>query len=153
MFVASGDAGAAGCDTHDQIPPPTQFLSTNAFCSSRYDTCVGGNQVRRLDGPERVLERNSQQYPYESALGYIPEGGWYEPLKDGERGIRRQEEDSVSTSTPPWQTGTGVPGTQGRYTPDIAFSSSLHDGYFACLAAGGVTCVAQQDWQARKRPA
>ncbi|HYA44239.1 MAG TPA: Ig-like domain repeat protein, partial [Acidimicrobiales bacterium] len=39
--------------------------------------------------------------------------------------------------TPSWQVGTGVPGTQGRYTPDIAFTSSAHDGYFGCLAASG----------------
>ena len=40
-------------------------------------------------------------------------------------------------ATPSWQTGTGVPGTQGRYTPDIAFTAAGHDGYFACLTASG----------------
>jgi hypothetical protein len=44
---------------------------------------------------------------------------------------------SMYIATPSWQTGTGVPGTEGRYTPDIAFSSSGHDGYFGCLAASG----------------
>jgi len=34
-----------------------------------------------------------------------------------------------------------VPGTAGRYTPDIAFSASGHDGYFGCVAANGSTCV------------
>ena len=44
--------------------------------------------------------------------------------------------------TPSWQTGTGVPAARaGRYTPDVAFSSADHDGYFACFAAGGGTCV------------
>ncbi len=44
--------------------------------------------------------------------------------------------------TPSWQTGTGVPTARsGRYTPDVAFSSADHDGYFACFAAGGGTCV------------
>ena len=33
----------------------------------------------------------------------------------------------------------------GRYTPDVAFSSSGHDGYFACLAAGGGSCVVQNN--------
>ena len=46
------------------------------------------------------------------------------------------------TPTPPWQVGTGVPSTRaGRYTPDVAFSASGHDGYFACLAANGGSCV------------
>jgi hypothetical protein len=30
-----------------------------------------------------------------------------------------------------------VPGTQGRYTPDVSFSASIHDGYFGCMAALG----------------
>ena len=45
-------------------------------------------------------------------------------------------------ATPSWQTGTGVPAARaGRYSPDIAFSSAAHDGYFACLAAAGNSCV------------
>jgi pseudomonalisin len=43
--------------------------------------------------------------------------------------------------TPSWQTGQGVPGRQGRYTPDVSFSASAHDGYFACLAAAGYSCI------------
>jgi subtilase family serine protease len=46
-------------------------------------------------------------------------------------------------STPSWQTGTGVPAANaGRYTPDISFSAAGHDGYFACFAAAGASCVA-----------
>jgi len=44
--------------------------------------------------------------------------------------------------TPSWQTGSGVPGAQGRYTPDVSFSASRHNGYFGCLAAAGNSCVA-----------
>jgi hypothetical protein len=29
----------------------------------------------------------------------------------------------------------------GRYTPDVSFSASGHDGYFGCFAAGGNSCV------------
>jgi hypothetical protein len=43
--------------------------------------------------------------------------------------------------TPAWQTGPGVPGKQGRYTPDVAFSASAHDAYFGCLAAQGASCI------------
>ena len=84
-----------------------------------------------------------QAPPYESALGYIPEGGWNEPL-DGSGNTQAAASGggfSAYIPTPTWQTGTGVPGTEGRYTPDIAFSASGHDGYFGCLAAGGGDCV------------
>ena len=40
-FVASGDAGAAGCDTYFQTPPQNQIASPNYICSSSYSTCVG----------------------------------------------------------------------------------------------------------------
>ena len=44
--------------------------------------------------------------------------------------------------TPDWQTGVGVPSARaGRYTPDVSFSSSGHDAYFGCFAAGGGSCV------------
>jgi hypothetical protein len=44
--------------------------------------------------------------------------------------------------TPSWQAGAGVPSARsGRYTPDMVFSASQHDGYFGCLAAGGGGCV------------
>ena len=43
---------------------------------------------------------------------------------------------------PSWQTGTGVPAVRsGRYTPDVSFSASCHDGYFGCFAAAGSSCV------------
>jgi pseudomonalisin len=150
VFVASGDAGAAGCDTHNQQPPPTQSLSINAICSSSYATCVGGTEFADAANPGVYWKENpSQNPPYESALGYIPEGAWNEPLN--EQGEVQASASgggySVYIPAPPWQTGTGVPGTQGRYTPDIAFSSSIHDGYFACLEASGTStgegCVVQ----------
>ena len=45
-------------------------------------------------------------------------------------------------ATPSWQTGTGVPGARaGRYTPDISFSASCHDGYYGCFAADSNGCT------------
>ena len=45
-------------------------------------------------------------------------------------------------ATPAWQKGyPGVPtANAGRYTPDVSFSASEHDGYFGCFAAGGGSC-------------
>ena len=142
-FVASGDAGAAGCDAYFQTPPQNQILSINYICASSYSTCVGGTEFADTADPAKYWNQNPVQAPpYESALGYIPEGGWNEPLNGGvTQAAASGGGFSVYIPTPPWQTGTGVPGTQGRYTPDIAFSASAHDGYFGCLAAGGGDCV------------
>ena len=50
-FVASGDAGAAGCDTYFQTPPPNQITSPNYICSSSYSTCVGGTEFADTADP------------------------------------------------------------------------------------------------------
>ncbi len=73
--------------------------------------------------------------------GYIPEGAWNESTSTSVAATG----GGVSTviATPSWQTGTGVPSARaGRYTPDVSFSASGHDGYFACMAAiSGAGCV------------
>jgi hypothetical protein len=139
-FVSSGDAGAAGCDTYFQTPPQTQIASPNYICASSYSTCVGGTEFADTSDPSEYWSSTNDLY-LESALRYIPEGGWNEPLNG--QGVTQAASSgggvSMYIATPSWQTGTGVPGTEGRYTPDIAFSSSGHDGYFGCLAASGGT--------------
>jgi subtilase family serine protease len=139
-FVASGDAGAAGCDAYFETPPATQVESPNYICSSSYCTCVGGTEF--ADTADPGLYWSQTNYGgLESAMGYIPEGGWNEPLNSngGTQAASSGGGVSIYIATPSWQTGTGVPGTLGRYTPDIAFTSSAHDGYFGCLAASGGT--------------
>ncbi len=145
VFVAAGDAGAAGCDSYFQQTPAQQYLSINSICASSYSTCVGGTEFNDVPESQYWNENGAQAPPYESALGYIPEGAWNEP-SNGEGGWQAAAGGggySLYIPTPSWQTGTGVPGTQGRYTPDIAFSAAAHDGYFGCLAAAGGTCVVQ----------
>ncbi len=81
---------------------------------------------------------------FSPAFGYIPEGAWNEPLTTESLPQASATGGGVSSiiPTPSWQTGTGVPTARsGRYTPDLAFSASAHDGYFACFAAGGNDCV------------
>ena len=139
-FVASGDAGAAGCDSYFQTPPESQVASPNYICSSSYSTCVGGTEFADAVDPSPYWSQTNGGY-LGSALRYIPEGSWNEPLnsKGAEQAASSGGGFSSYIPTPPWQTGTGVPGTQGRYTPDIAFSAAAHDGYFGCLAASGGT--------------
>jgi len=145
-FVASGDSGAAGCDPYFQNPPQNQIESPNYICASSYSTCVGGTEFADTANPAAYWSQtNNSAPPYESAFGYIPEGAWNEPFNSHGTTQAASSGGGVSSyiPTPAWQIGTGVPGTQGRYTPDIAFSASAHDGYFGCLAAGGGSCVLQ----------
>jgi hypothetical protein len=140
VFVASGDAGAAGCDTYFKTPPATQVASPNYICSSSYPTCAGGTEFADASDPGQYWSQTNGGY-LGSALSYIPEGGWNEPLNSSGDTQAASSGGGYSSyiPTPTWQVGTGVPGTQGRYTPDIAFSASEHDGYFACMAASGGT--------------
>jgi hypothetical protein len=136
-FVSSGDSGAAGCDPSFNPPPPAQQLSPNALCASSYATCVGGTEFADKANPGLYWGTNGTGFS--SALSYIPEGAWNEPGSTSPF-IVAATGGGVSgfIATPSWQTGTGVPGARtGRYTPDVAFSSAGHDGYFACLAANG----------------
>ncbi len=142
VFVSSGDSGAAGCDTSFQAPPPTQVLSPNAVCASSYATCVGGTEFADSANPSEYWGANNGN-GLESALSYIPEGAWNEPMSGSTIQVAATGGGvSALIATPPWQVGTGVPAARaGRYTPDVAFSASAHDGYFGCEAAGGGSCV------------
>jgi pseudomonalisin len=144
VFVSSGDSGASGCDDEFAPPPASpQANSPNSICSSSYATCVGGTEFNDAADPSQYWGTNNPNLS--SALGYIPEGAWNEPLDSNVSPQVAASGGGVSSfiPTPSWQTGTGVPSARtGRYTPDLAFSASGHDGYFACFAAAGASCVA-----------
>lgn len=143
VFVSSGDAGASGCDENFGVPPALPAAnSPNYICSSSYATCVGGTEFADAASPSTYWNSGNSS-TFGSAKSYIPEGGWNEPLS-GSATQTASSGGGVSSfiATPSWQTGTGVPSARlGRYTPDISFSGSCHDGYFACYAAGGGDCV------------
>ena len=142
VFVSSGDSGASGCDTAFSAPPATpKANSPNYICSSSYATCVGGTQFEDVASPSTYWS-STNSTGYLSALGYIPEGAWNESSATSVAATGGGV-STVITPTPSWQTGTGVPSARaGRYTPDVSFSGSSHDGYFACMAAvSGGGCV------------
>ena len=128
-LVSSGDAAAAGCDTHGSTPPVSQELSTNFLCATGYVTCVGGTEFNDASSYSTYWS-NSNGTGGVSALSYIPEGAWNEPgtagsyVVDGTGG-------GVSTyvTKPSFQTGTGVPADGYRDEPDVAFTASGHDPY------------------------
>jgi subtilase family serine protease len=141
-FVSSGDSGASGCDPAFATPPFTPLAnSPNYICSSSYVTCVGGTEFNDTSNPTYYWGTSGG---IATAQRYIPEGGWNEPLNSNSKPQVAASGGGVSTviPTPAWQTGTGVPAARsGRYTPDISFSASCHDGYFGCMAAEGASCV------------
>ncbi len=142
VFVSSDDSGAAGCDPSFKPPPTNQILSTNSICSSGYATCVGGTEFADFTNPSLYWSPVNGN-GFESALSYIPEGAWNEPKNGSQFQIAGTGGGvSVFIPTPAWQVGPGVPSARtGRYTPDVAFSASAHDGYFACVAGNGGSCV------------
>ncbi|WP_263353907.1 protease pro-enzyme activation domain-containing protein [Acidicapsa acidisoli] len=144
VFVSSGDAGASGCDANFGTPPTDPSPnSPNYICSSSYATCVGGTEFNDTGDPSEYWGTTNSGV-LESALSYIPEGAWNQPLNEDSEPQAASSGGGVSSfvATPSWQTGTGVPSARaGRYTPDVAFSASGHDGYFGCFAAAGSSCV------------
>jgi subtilase family serine protease len=144
VFVSSGDSGASGCDSSFEAPPASPAPnSPNYICSSSYATCVGGTEFADTADPSKYWS-TSNGAGFLSALSYIPEGAWNEPFNNNGATQPASSGGGVSLDipTPSWQTGTGVPAARkGRYTPDISFSASAHDGYFGCLASAGGSCV------------
>ncbi|MGH8173870.1 MAG: protease pro-enzyme activation domain-containing protein [Rhodanobacteraceae bacterium] len=143
VFVASGDAGVAGCSSLDAPPTPNEPESTNLLCSSGYVTCVGGTQFTDTENPDTYWRRTNGAN-YLSARSYIPEGAWNEPQNSGGDSQLASTGGgaSVYIPTPSWQVGNGVPAArQGRYTPDVSLLAATREGYFTCIAASDASCV------------
>lgn len=142
VFVASGDSGAAGCADHTVAPTAGQVPAINALCSSSHVTCVGGTQFADTAQPSLYWSTSNGSH-YLSALGYIPEGAWNEPVSSSGASQLGATGGGVSlyVAKPTWQVGPGIPGNQGRYTPDVSFNAARHDGYFTCMAAQNGSCA------------
>ncbi len=147
VFVSSGDGGAAGCDSKFETPPANPPpISINYLCSSSYITCVGGTEFNDASDYSKYWSQ-SNGAELSSALSYIPEGGWNDPLNTTVTPATTEAASSgggvsLYIPTPVWQAGTGVPAPRtGRYVPDVAFSASGNNGYVGCLAAVGEPCT------------
>jgi subtilase family serine protease len=135
------DSGAATCDADFTTAPATQQLSINALCSSSYVTCAGGTEFADTANPS-LYWSSSNNSSLVSALGYIPEGAWNEPVSAGNYVVAAGGGGaSLYIPKPSWQTGTGVPGDGARDVPDISFPSAEHDAYYGCFASNGGDCA------------
>jgi hypothetical protein len=136
VCVASGDAGAAGCDAGDAATGTT--AGVNGLGSSPNAFCVGGTQF--LDGTGTWWSSAG------GALGYIPEAAWNESaLEAGGTGLWATGGGASRIYAKPWwQTGPGVPQDGQRDVPDVAFTAAGHDAYLmrsagALYAVGGTS--------------
>ena len=123
------------------------YPNINDICASSYVTCVGGTEFNDTANASAYWAANNAT-GFLSALSYIPEGAWNEPLNTGSNAATVPYVvaaggggPSTIIAKPVWQTGTGVPADGARDTPDMAFTAAGHDGYFSCLASGGGSCV------------
>lgn len=143
-FVSSGDSGAAGCSNAFVTPTGSETLGMgNYLCASSFVTCVGGTEFNDANAAAYWGPGPTNTTPFVSALGYIPEGGWNEPTTTNSSGATvfqiagSGSGPSAYIPKPSWQTGVGVPADGHRDIPDISFTASSHDGFFACLASSG----------------
>jgi len=143
IFVSSGDGGVDSCESPDSVPNPVQTASINYLCASANLTCVGGTEFNDSASPGSYWATTNSK-GFVSALSYIPEGAFNEST-DLSTGAFQIFAGGGGVSTfvtkPAWQAGVNVPADGYRDVPDIAFSSSGHDGYLICLAFQGYPCV------------
>ncbi len=133
VFVASGDSGAAGCDSSTETTA-TQGKAVNAICSTPNSTCVGGTEFSEGANPGAYWSATNGT-GLSSALSYIPELTWNESSWAGAI-IASGGGISTVYARPGWQSAPGVPTGTMRLVPDIAASSAVHDAYVIEIQGG-----------------
>jgi len=144
VFVASGDAGAAGCD--DPSSSTGSTAGVNGLCSSPYSTCVGGTEFSDTSNPAAYWY-STNTTTRASAQSYIPEAAWNESGTAGGSALwATGGGPSFVYTKPSWQSSPGVPADGHRDVPDVALAAAAHDGYLfyenGSLYAGSGTSLA-----------
>ncbi len=121
VFVATGDAGAAGCDGAGELEA-TGGRAVSGIASTPFNTAVGGTMFQVSQGAP-YWSTTAAGYAT-SALGYIPEQAWNESYL-GVGILAGGGGASAVYTTPAWQGAYGVPATpDARFLPDVSFISS-----------------------------
>jgi subtilase family serine protease len=140
ITAASGDFGAADCDTSSSLPA-TGGLGVDIPAALPYVTGIGGTEFTG-DAAGTVSGSCAAATTYwsqscsltspASALMYIPETTWNDTTAANSLSATGGGA-SVFFSKPSWQAGTGVPTDGARDVPDVALAASPnHDGYLLC---------------------
>ncbi len=128
VLVASGDSGAAGCDSGPETTA-AGGAAVNGLCSTPYSVCVGGTEFNEGASPGPYWSAGSAGN-WESALGYIPETVWNESASNAGAGLWAGGGGaSAYNAKPAWQAGPGVPPDGMRDVPDVSLSAASHDCY------------------------
>jgi len=139
LTAASGDDGAADCDVDTSA---TQGLAVDLPAAVPEVTGVGGTE---FTGDASSLSTTTywtagSSDVISSARSYIPEIAWNDTAADLAAGATSFSASgggaSIFFAKPSWQTGSGVPGPNHRYVPDVSLSGSNdHDAYLICSQA------------------
>ena len=137
LVAASGDAGAADCDTST---PATQGRAVDVPASIPEVTAMGGTEFS-ADSPTNTTDNPPGGNPpywaaagatsdtVSSALEYIPETAWNDTAQDGKLSATG---GGASTLFPKGSWQSVAPGTM-RSVPDVSLSASAdHDPYLFC---------------------
>jgi pseudomonalisin len=138
VFVSSGDAGAAGCDSPSSTTA-THGTGVNLVCSSPYSTCVGGTQFAADVSAPGSYWSSSNSSTLSSALQYIGEAVWNQSgTQSGGTGLWSSGGGtSIYYAKPDWQLSTGVPSDGRRDLPDVSLTASAaHDPYLIYSSDG-----------------
>jgi len=130
ITAASGDAGAADCDTTD---PAVDGLAVDLPAGVPEVTGVGGTEFMgdASSTSTTAYWNGTNDSGGGSAIKYIPEEVWNDTVLEGQLdagggGV------SIYFDAPSWQTGSGFL-TGGRNVPDISLNASnTHDPYLLC---------------------
>ncbi len=138
--AASGDYGAAGCDT---TQPATIGLSADFPATIPEVTAAGGTMFNEGNGN---YWNSSNTQNGASAISYIPEVAWNETTSSNAKSASTGGASTIF-SKPAWQAAPGVPADGARDVPDIALNASgLHDPDIGAtggsLVSNGGTSVA-----------
>jgi uncharacterized protein (TIGR03437 family) len=131
IVAASGDSGAAACDSQGFMPQATLGRSVLFPATLPEVTGIGGTQFTEGTGTYWTATNSST---FGSALSYIPEAAWNE--SDGAGLGASGGGASRLYPKPAWQNGPGVPADGARDVPDLAFSAAGHDAYELVFEGG-----------------
>ena len=148
IVVASGDSGAADCDTGTIA---THGLAVDVPSAMPYVTSTGGTTFS-VDGtnpsdptqPTQFWDGSTNDLTG-SAFSYIFESAWNDTLVLGSLAASGGGVSQKFTK-PSWQSAPGVPADGQRDVPDLSFNSSpAHDGYLICSQSSCVNGFRQAD--------
>jgi subtilase family serine protease len=141
IISASGDAGAADCDSGATA---NLGYAVDVPAAIPEVTGIGGTEFNGDVASASTYWSGSNNSDYGSALTYIPEEAWNDSVA-GTSLAAGGGGKSINFTKPAWQVGAGVPSDGQRDVPDLSFNASAeHDPYLICGgndSAGYASCT------------